>query len=76
MEYKIYPYRVYSSEAIIDIKKYNGKTVSEVMLIEPSYIEWCISNHDRFFITPEELFVLNNITKTNIVLSTILNIQP
>ena len=33
--------------------KFKGKTLREVVLLEPSYLEWCGANLDHFYISED-----------------------
>lgn len=41
--------------------KYKGKTVEDVFYENPAYIEWTISNLDKFFLTPDAFNYLNKL---------------
>lgn len=43
----------YQSNSIVKFGRYNGKTLSEIVDIEPDYIEWCIMHLDHFYISEE-----------------------
>jgi len=42
--------------------KFNGKTIKEVIEIEPSYIDWCAINLDHFYITNAAIEDIKKIT--------------
>lgn len=42
----------YSLETTLTFGKYKGKTVKQIVSIEPSYINWCVINNAYFYIEP------------------------
>jgi hypothetical protein len=48
--------------------KYSGKTMREILEIQPSYIEWCVINLDHFCISESVIDEIKSI-KPNFVLS-------
>jgi hypothetical protein len=45
--------KYYSLNTTFHFGKYNGKTVKEVLDIQPSYLNWCAINLDSFIISDE-----------------------
>lgn len=43
--------------------KYKGRTVQDVLNIQPSYIDWCAVYLDHFFITNETISELKSLNK-------------
>ncbi|MBK7390168.1 MAG: hypothetical protein IPI23_14175 [Bacteroidetes bacterium] len=40
--------KIYNLESTLSFGKFKGKTLSEILSIQPSYIKWCIINLDHF----------------------------
>jgi hypothetical protein len=60
---------IYNLESKLLFGKHNGITLSQVLKIDTSYINWCILNHNRFYIdfeTLELIKVMNPEFKLNI----------
>lgn len=51
--------KIYNLESTLSFGKFKGKTLSEILSIQPSYIKWCIMNLDHF-VLPQD--VLEQIT--------------
>ena len=52
--------KMYDLNTQIKFGRFSGKTITEIIEIEPTYIEWCIKHLDHFLISVE---VLNSITE-------------
>jgi hypothetical protein len=42
--------RTYTLSTILSFGKFKGKTLLEVLEIQPSYIDWCVINLEHFFL--------------------------
>jgi hypothetical protein len=47
--------KFYNIDTVFNFGKYAGKTVREVLDIQPSYIDWCVINLEHFYILPEDI---------------------
>lgn len=45
--------RFYTLDTEFTFGKYEGKTVKEILEIQPSYLDWCAINLDHFYISDE-----------------------
>lgn len=45
--------KVYTLDTEFTFGKYEGKTVKEIIEIQPTYLDWCAINLDHFFISDE-----------------------
>jgi hypothetical protein len=61
--------KFYNIETVFDFGKYAGKSVREVLDIQPSYIDWCIINLNYFYISQAEIDYIKSI-KPDFTLST------
>ena len=52
--------RFYNFDTKFTFGKYEGKTLQEVIEIQPSYIEWCAINLDHFCISEEIVTEINS----------------
>lgn len=59
----------YNLETTITFGKFEGKTIAELLDIQPSYINWCIVNLDHFFMDNETITAIKKQTP-QFVLST------
>ncbi len=50
--------KMYDLSAKIKFGRFSGKTITDIIEIEPTYIEWCIGHLDHFLISEE---VVNSI---------------
>ncbi len=48
-------FKIYDLKTVLNFGKYNGKKLSEVIKIHPSYINWCILNLDHFLVEDDDL---------------------
>ena len=48
-------FKIYELKTELNFGKYNGKKLSEVIKIQPSYINWCILNLDHFLVDDDDL---------------------
>ena len=48
-------YKIYDLETTLNFGKFEGKKLSEVIRIQPTYINWCILNLDHFLVDDEDL---------------------
>jgi hypothetical protein len=53
--------KFYDIDTVFNFGKYAGKSVREVLEIQPSYIDWCIINLDHFYIMPEDIDYIKSI---------------
>ena len=47
--------RFYTLDTEFTFGKYEGKTVKEILEIQPTYLDWCAINLDHFYISEEIL---------------------
>ena len=52
----------YFAETIIGFGRFCGQRLSEIVTIQPDYIEWCIIHLDHFYISED---TIDNLTKIN-----------
>lgn len=45
--------KVFTLDTEFTFGKYEGKTVKEIIEIQPTYLDWCAINLDHFFISDE-----------------------
>jgi hypothetical protein len=45
--------KYYTLDTEFTFGKYEGKTIKEVLELQPSYLDWCAINLDHFYITDE-----------------------
>jgi hypothetical protein len=45
--------KFYTLDTEFTFGKFSGKTIREVIEIQPDYIDWCATNLDHFYITDE-----------------------
>jgi broad specificity phosphatase PhoE len=45
--------RFYTLDTEFTFGKYEGKTVKEILEIQPTYLDWCAINLDHFYISDE-----------------------
>jgi hypothetical protein len=46
--------KYYYSDTIFTFGKYKGKTLDEVMQLDPDYVDWCLANLDHFALGDDE----------------------
>ncbi len=46
--------KYYYSDTIFTFGKYKGRTLDEVMQLDPEYINWCLANLDHFALGDDE----------------------
>ena len=49
---------IYEQNSTLTFGKYKGKTIKEIFINEPTYIEWCIKNINGFVITEKTITTL------------------
>ena len=54
--------KFYSIDTILTFGKYDGKSINEVLVIQPSYLDWCIINLEHFYFEDE---VIGEMESTN-----------
>ncbi|QED38991.1 hypothetical protein FK178_15260 [Antarcticibacterium arcticum] len=47
--------KIYYLDTCFNFGKYEGKTLEEVISIQPDYINWCILNLDHFLVDEDQL---------------------
>lgn len=45
--------KFYTLDTEFTFGKYDGKTVKEILELQPSYLDWCAINLDHFYISDE-----------------------
>jgi broad specificity phosphatase PhoE len=45
--------KFYTLDTEFSFGKYEGKTVKEIIEIQPTYLDWCAINLDHFYISDE-----------------------
>lgn len=45
--------KFYTLDSEFNFGKYEGKTVKEIIEIQPAYLDWCAINLDHFYISDE-----------------------
>ena len=60
--------KTYVLETIFSFGKHKGKTLAQIVDLDPSYIEWCIINLEHFYIY-EEIFLLIKTVKPDFSIS-------
>ena len=55
--------QIYYAETIFDFGAHKGKSLKEVLLMDFSYINWCIKTLDWFCIEPSEIEKIKNKSK-------------
>ncbi|MDR2651083.1 MAG: hypothetical protein LBC68_02035 [Prevotellaceae bacterium] len=53
--------KFYDIDTKFDFGKYTGKTLQEVLEIQPSYINWCIINLTHFYISEDVIDEIKSI---------------
>jgi hypothetical protein len=48
-------FKHYYIESELTFGKYNGKSIEQIIEIQPSYIEWCILNLEHFFVSEDSI---------------------
>ena len=51
---------LYTLDTIFSYGKFIGKTVREVIELQPSYLHWCISNIENFTISDDVIKIMEN----------------
>lgn len=46
--------KYYYSDTVFTFGKYEGKTLQDVMRIDPDYVNWCLANLDHFALGDDE----------------------
>jgi hypothetical protein len=54
--------KFYSLETKFTFGKYRGKTISEVIALQLSYLDWCIINLEHFCFSAEVFEKMNGIS--------------
>lgn len=55
--------KYYDLETVFSFGKFNGLSLSKVLSIQPSYVNWCLENLDHFYISEESQFEIKSIYK-------------
>ena len=55
--------KFYKLNTVFTFGKFKGKTLKEVITIQPSYVEWCLVNLDHFYISDKVLKEIKQIRK-------------
>ena len=53
--------KIYTLDTEFTFGKYEGKTVKEVLELQPNYIDWCAINLDHFYISDEAITEIKEI---------------
>jgi len=53
--------KFYELETEFSFGKYEGKSLQEILEIQPSYIQWCIDNLDHFYISDQVIQKIKSI---------------
>lgn len=53
--------KFYTLDTEFTFGKYEGKTVKEVLEIQPAYLDWCAINLDHFYISDETITEIKEI---------------
>jgi hypothetical protein len=53
--------KFYTLDTEFTFGKYNGKTVKEVLQLQPTYLDWCAINLDHFYISDETITEIKEI---------------
>jgi len=53
--------KYYNLNSVFTFGKFNGLSVSKILSIQPSYINWCLENLDHFYILEEDQIEMKNI---------------
>jgi hypothetical protein len=53
--------KFYTLDTEFTFGKYEGKTVKEVLELQPNYIDWCAINLDHFYISDEAITEIKEI---------------
>jgi hypothetical protein len=51
----------YAVNSLFSFGKYEGKSLRDVLEIQPSYLNWCVINLDHFFLPEETIQEIQNI---------------
>lgn len=54
--------KIYTERTIIRFGRNRDKSLSEVFIDDPEYIEWCVTHLDHFYIPKDTIEVLKEIT--------------
>lgn len=60
----------YFAETTIKFGRYSGQPLSEIVTIQPDYIEWCILNLDHFYISETTIDKLSEINTDFVIAET------
>lgn len=55
--------KYYDLGTVFSFGKFNGLSLSKVLSIQPSYVNWCLENLDHFYISEESQFEIKSIYK-------------
>ena len=53
--------KYYNLNSVFRFGKYNGLSLSQILSIQSSYINWCLENLDHFYISIEDQLAIKNI---------------
>lgn len=54
--------KLYTVETTLTFGKYNGKSIRDILVIQPSYLDWCIINLEHFYLDDD---VIESMEATN-----------
>ncbi len=52
--------KYYNLETVFSFGKYNGISLTQVLQIDPTYLNWCLSNLDHFYIAEEDQLIIES----------------
>ena len=61
--------KYYTLDTVISFGKYKGISLSQILLVQTSYVNWCLENLDHFYISMKDqvaIKVLHNEFELNI----------
>ncbi len=53
--------KYYNLNSVFTFGKFNGLSVSKILSIQPSYINWCLENLDHFYVLEKDQIEMKNI---------------
>jgi hypothetical protein len=53
--------KYYNLETIFTFGKFNGLSLSQVLSIQPTYVNWCLEKLDHFYMAEEDQLIINSI---------------
>ena len=61
LKFKANTMKYYNLESILTFGKFDGLTISQVLINQPTYVNWCIENLDHFYIMEEDQLIIKSI---------------